>query len=185
MPHLPGYGADIAAGRFGIHPLPCRAQNRFFGRLRLAPQSWYPCGVTANEIIENLWQGSAPPVGTSVGRAAHVLVLCAEEYQPPDHEFPGVKVCRALLDDAEPSAEEVKAALRAAQTVVQNLARGRVCLVTCMAGLNRSGLVSGLALRMGGWNGSAAVRAVKAARSEYALSNEHFRRIVERWRPPQ
>lgn len=140
--------------------------------------------MSASEIIENLWQGSAPPVGDNVGRAAHVLVLCAQEYQPPDQAFPGVMVYRARMDDAVPTDREVHEALKAAHRVAVSLAMKRVCLVTCYMGLNRSGLVSGLALRMGGFPGREAVRLVKRARGDAALSNDHFRRIVEHWRMP-
>ena len=112
-----------------------------------------------------------------------MLVLCAEEYQPPSSDFPGVHVIRARLDDAVPSKREIAEALVAADYVRRNMEIGRVCLVTCAMGLNRSGLVSGLAMRMAGYDGPTAVRAVKSARGEYALSNEHFRKLVERWRP--
>ena len=88
---------------------------------------------------------------------------------------------RARIDDARPSKQEVAIALQAARSVAGHLREGRVCLVTCHAGLNRSGLVSGLALRMLGYDGESAVRAVRAARGQQALGNEHFRRIVRHW----
>jgi protein-tyrosine phosphatase len=111
-----------------------------------------------------------------------VLALCAFEYQPDQDQFPGVCVLRAHLDDAEPSREEMRAALQTAAQVARSMRAGRTCLVTCWAGLNRSGLVSGLALRMQGYSGQQAVRAVQAARGPAALGNLHFRRIVENWR---
>lgn len=109
---------------------------------------------------------------------ADVLVLCAFEYQPPDRAYPGVRVIRARLDDAEPTPAEVKQALAAAEQVAHAMRSGLVCLVTCMAGLNRSGLVSGLALRMNGYDGPRAVRAVQRARGKDALGNQHFLSIV-------
>jgi protein-tyrosine phosphatase len=129
-----------------------------------------------------LWQGSAPPAGSNVGRVVDVLVLCAREYQLTQRDFPNVRLVCASMADAEPTQEEVRLALRTATQVAQSMAEGQTCLVTCMAGLNRSGLVSGLALRMHGYDGEAAVRAVRAARGPMALSNEHFSRIVRQAR---
>jgi protein-tyrosine phosphatase len=134
--------------------------------------------VTANQVAPNLWQGSAPGAGPHVGRVADVLVLCACEYQLTQRDFPNVLLIRASLADAEPSEDEVRLAMRTAKQVAGHMAEGRTCLVTCMGGLNRSGLVSGLALRMHGYGGEQAVRAVRVARGPMALSNEHFSRIV-------
>jgi protein-tyrosine phosphatase len=45
-------------------------------------------------------------------------------------------------------------------------------------GLNRSGLVSALALRMQGASGPQAIAAVRRARGENALNNGQFRRLI-------
>jgi hypothetical protein len=136
--------------------------------------------MSCNEIIPGIWQGSAPEPGPLVGRRFAVLVLCAEEYQPEAGRFPGCKrVLRAELDDAEPTPRELAEALRAAQHVVKYYRRGWPTLVTCAQGLNRSGLVSGLAMRRLGVPGPATVQLIRRARGEFALSNSAFRRIVE------
>jgi hypothetical protein len=136
--------------------------------------------VTASEIIPGLWQGSKPPAGPEVGRVADLLVLCAMEYQPGPRSYPGLaRIVRARLDDAEPTPRELAEAEAAARQVAMSLASHLVCLVTCQAGLNRSGLVSGLALRYLGFSGREAVRLVRRARGEKALSNPWFRKIVE------
>jgi len=136
--------------------------------------------VTASEIIPGLWQGSRPPAGPEIGRVVDLLALCAMEHQPDSRSYPGLAhIVRARLDDAEPTQRELAEATDAARLVATSLASGMVCLVTCQAGLNRSGLVSGLALRYLGFSGREAVRLVRRARGENALSNPWFRKIVE------
>lgn len=135
--------------------------------------------MSANQVAPFLWQGSAPPTDSPrLFEYVDLLALCAYEYQPPDQSFPGVVLVRAQLDDAEPSSREIEAAIRAAEKVATAMRNGQTCLVTCMAGLNRSGLVSGLALRMHGYTGRGAVQAVQRARGRDALGNLHFREIV-------
>lgn len=68
------------------------------------------------------------------------------EYQPPDSEFEGVYVARHPMYDAELSPQDYVAALRMSSLVDAVRGRGGKALVTCWAGLNRSGLVSALSL---------------------------------------
>ena len=136
-------------------------------------------GPSANMVIPNLWQGSRPPVDRRTVVGADVLVLCAVEYQPASGQFPRCRVLRARMKDALPTPREVAEAVMAAREVATAVQHGKCVLVTCMAGLNRSGLVTGLALRHLGWSGKDAVRAIQRARGDFALSNQHFRSIVE------
>lgn len=108
------------------------------------------------------------------------LVLCAEEVQftprtrvkPPIHHLP-------LRD------EEVQLTLRAREATAATarrvarrvLLRQRV-LVTCAMGLNRSGLVSALALRALGLEPAEAVSLVRRARGPLALSNAVFEQLI-------
>lgn len=106
-------------------------------------------GVDATRIVPGLWMGSRPPTGRAVSEAGFdLLVLCAEEYQPPAWMFPGVEVIHAPFDDNDigPTSEEQATARSAARQVVSATRKGRKVLVTCFAGRNRSGLVTGLAL---------------------------------------
>jgi protein-tyrosine phosphatase len=50
-------------------------------------------------------------------------------------------------------------------------------LVTCQAGLNRSGIISAMSLIIRGDSPQAAVMMVRMAR-EHALSNRHFREYL-------
>lgn len=122
----------------------------------------------------------------------HLLVLCAEEYQPPHQvpgrfqallesfsgePFPGVEVVYAPNADdfiVPPSREQLASAVQAAESVVAALRAGKKVLVTCWAGLNRSGLVTALSLhKLRGMSGVAAIQQVKRYRKG-ALSNPHF-----------
>lgn len=87
------------------------------------------------------------------------------------------------------SAEERKIALSAARKVRNMLDRGQTVLVTCHAGLNRSGLISGLALMLpstgmsitpGCLTSMQAIYAIRRARGSRALSNPQFVRMLER-----
>lgn len=103
-------------------------------------------------------------------------MLCAEENQ---HEelYPGVQVILAPgEDDSRP--ERMKRYLpawkAAAEQVAQHVKDGKSVLVTCMAGLNRSGMVTAMALYLlTGWSGSYVVNHVQACR-EMALCNDTF-----------
>lgn len=107
----------------------------------------------------------------------HVLVLCADDVQPPDENFPGLRVIRAPGIDIENESvmqECLPGWISASQEVVAELNSEKRVLITCWAGLNRSGMVTALALRMlTGWSGQRCVEAVQRRR-KYALDNDVF-----------
>lgn len=134
----------------------------------------------ANRVAPRLWMGSAPMPGSLLEQwQIHVLVLCAIEYQPRAELFPDVVVIHAPMDDAVPTAAERRVATGAARSVHRHRLRGHRVLVTCQMGLNRSGLVSALALRQAGLPPCDAIQAVRDARSRYALGNHHFVKMIE------
>lgn len=135
--------------------------------------------MTATQIIPYLWQGSQPPAGPRLGQSVELLALCAHQFQPPADRFPGIRhIIHVPMEDAKPTAEEVQLALHAANVVSMAVSRQMVCLVTCMAGLNRSGLVCGLAMRNLGMSGEEAIRIIQQRRGFIALSNRWFREII-------
>lgn len=137
--------------------------------------------MNANEILPLLWQGGKPPIGSELRmRGFSLLVLCAMEYQLPAHLFEGVEVVYAPNDDSWEGAraDRVKMALTAARRVSAAMNEGRKCLVTCWAGINRSGLVTGISLHIvTGWSGDQCVRHIRARRKK-ALGNPHFSRLI-------
>lgn len=119
-----------------------------------------------------------------------MIVLCARELQLPPETFPGVDVVHAPNDDSVAlplTKEKLRIAIRAADAVARRIQDGGRVLVTCAAGLNRSGLVSALALhKLYGWAGDECVRTVRAKRVASkrhpgkALSNAEFVAAIRR-----
>ena len=126
-------------------------------------------------LFRSLYQGARPPHGNVLRRSrVDALVLCAQEYQPAALLFPGVQVLYAPLDDAELTAGEWEIAKQASKRVEGIIKTGGRVLVTCMQGLNRSGLVVAMTLhRLTGLPGHRCVEAVQARRAN-ALMNESF-----------
>jgi protein-tyrosine phosphatase len=143
--------------------------------------------VEAHCIAPNLWQGSAPMPGGGLRRAGFdVVVFCAEEFQPPSSMYPGVLAIHAPNDDngsRAPTRLEIETARKASRLVAAYVAEGRKVLVTCMAGRNRSGLVTAMAIcRLYGVSGREAMWHVKRKRrspSGEALTNPQFESLLE------
>jgi hypothetical protein len=138
--------------------------------------------LDADEIADRLWQGAMPPTGPRVRRAGFdVLVLCSEEYQPAPALFPGVRVIHAPNEDA-PSLSDVQwqTVLGASVGVAEAIREGAKVLVTCTAGLNRSGLVSALTLihLAEGTVSASEVVAQIQGRREMALCNDAFVELI-------
>jgi len=139
--------------------------------------------INADEVFPGLWQGAIPPEGEELRRAGfQMLVLCAVEHQPSDRKFPGLSVLKVpLTDEADLVSDQVmrRVVTPAARFVACAIQNGQKVLVTCHAGINRSGLVTGLALQMlTKWSGKACVERIRARRHEMALCNTQFHRIV-------
>jgi len=135
--------------------------------------------MNADRIVPRLWQGSAPK-----GRIPFdVIVLTAEEYQPPSHCFGQSEVVRAPNQDTESlSLGQIRGAVRAAKTVADRWKHGKRIVVTCRQGRNRSGLVVALALHLiYGVDGKTAAQIVRERRrGADALTNEAFVGFLER-----
>ncbi len=132
-----------------------------------------------------IWQGDAASALYAPGRF-DLLVLCAEEWQP-DHRLFGFRLglVYAPNDDAELTRAQLRIAREAATFVTEYVRSGRNALVTCMAGRNRSGLVSALALHaLTGCGGRKATEIVQRRRvGAAALTNPSFTRVL-RLLPP-
>jgi protein-tyrosine phosphatase len=124
--------------------------------------------------------GSKPEIGHAVSEVGmDLLVLCAEEYQPPASLFQGVKVIHAPFDDTDIRfLESQKAtAFAAAKQVADAMRKGSNVLVTCFAGRNRSGLVAGLALVESAYDPLWAIRLIQGRRAN-ALTNQSFVELI-------
>lgn len=138
-------------------------------------------GYNANKIIDGLYQGGWPPPGEGLKNAGvDVLVLCAKEWQDAS-VYPGLNVILAPGDDdrrLHRLAQFVDGWKRAGHEAAEQVKAGRCVLVTCMQGLNRSGMVTSFALReLTGMSGKNIVKHIQARR-ENALFNETFAKYI-------
>ena len=119
-----------------------------------------------------------------------LIVLSAEEFQPEalatsNQEFLRAERVYVPMDDSsrlegEELRRTIELAKFAANKVIKTIMQGNNALVTCMAGLNRSGLISGLALRkLTGEDPQAIIDSIRRNRSVVALSNPLFAKIVK------
>lgn len=136
----------------------------------------------ADKIIGNIYQGPKPPTGEALKNAGvNVLVLCAkeivEEFRETGVTFPDVHVIYAPSNDDyyNPPQEEWKRDwIAAAKEISQRAKSGQKVLVTCYAGLNRSGVVSALAAHfLTGRDAQSCIDLVRMSR-EGALQNPMF-----------
>lgn len=135
-------------------------------------------GASTNDhVVENLYMGGGwLPIETM--RRFDAICLCADEVAPSTSDLVGRSVVRCWLRDCKPKGSELNRARVAADYVARHITAGSRVLVTCLGGLNRSGLVVGLALRELGYDAEEAIRLVRAARGPFALSNKHFVEVI-------
>lgn len=137
--------------------------------------------IDAHEIVTGLWMGAVPPRGRELCDIGFkTLVLCAKEWQFGYDTFEGVTVIRCPLEDATLDARDVMAAKATATLVAREIKANRKVLVSCASGMNRSGLVTALALRELGSSSKDAIKTIRARRCDAArlalrpLCNESF-----------
>jgi len=141
-----------------------------------------PPVATASKVLENLWQGSAPPIGDNIGRYFDCMVLSAVEYQLGNECFPNVELAHAeLYDHGSPITwDQMQQAVRMAGKVIRWLRDGKRVLVTCHMGLNRSGLIVALALCCGyKYTPDQAISMIRQARGQQAMGNSSFRAFLK------
>lgn len=136
----------------------------------------------ADQLVKNLYQGSFPPEGMELRRRGFdILVLCASEYQPASSEFQGIRVIHIPFEDDfedPPSHQTLQRIFKASWFLTSQIKAGKKALVTCWAGHNRSGLVSGMTLHhMLGMSGKDAIQLIQKKRKG-ALSNPVFRSLL-------
>lgn len=132
-----------------------------------------------SQLINGLYQGAAAPIGSEISKKFDALVLMAKEHQPDSKKFSNVEVLHAGINDGVLIPADIQKAYSAAQWVVQRVKSGKNVLVTCMQGLNRSGLVSAMALIMMGYSPSDAINVIRSTRGPEALNNKHFLKILK------
>ena len=135
----------------------------------------------ADKIYNHLFQGGWPPPGDGLAKAGiDVLVLCAQENQDAG-AYEGVEViCAPGDDDERPHRFKnfINTWTFAAAKTAEYVRAGKNVLVTCVAGHNRSGLVTAIALHhLTNKAGEECIRHIQRHR-EGALGNELFVRYL-------
>jgi len=136
---------------------------------------------TADKIHDRLYQGGLPPGGDGLAKSGiDVLVLCAKEWQDAS-QYEGLTVICAPGDDdhrLHRLMRFIDSWKDAAHQVAEHVKAGRTVLVTCMQGLNRSGIVTAMALQeITGMHGEAIVEHVQSRRQD-ALCNSTFAQYI-------
>lgn len=132
-----------------------------------------------NKIWARLYQGSRPVDLTCDYAPFSMVVLCSEEWQPELPNYKGRLIRAGFNDTVTPTQKDLQTAVAAAEIVFSELVKGGTVLVTCTAGRNRSGLVTGLVLGRK-LPAQDVVTAIRAARGPQALSNPMFLELVAR-----
>ena len=139
----------------------------------------------ASKIIEYLYQGGLPPRGDALHRGGvKLLVLTAVENQDPN-KYTGIRVIRAPGED-DTRVHRLHSFIEnwtlAGERVAEAVAAGENTLVTCMQGLNRSGLVVGIALCKLGMSGRDAVVLIQNRRSMALCNNTFAQYLVDTYK---
>ena len=122
------------------------------------------------QIDDNFWQGGCENGVKLEGYFRHIISL-----YPWERFNPGCKLdsfTEVRLYDGKQVPDEDQLSMLA--DWINFCRRHRNTLVHCQAGLNRSGLLAGLALVKGGMEPAAAIQKLRASRSPAVLCNKTF-----------
>ena len=134
-----------------------------------------------SHVEGNLYQGGCENGLVLPSFIKHVVSLYKwEAYTIPESDDPPVVVTVTMYDDsAGPDYENI---LELA-TTVHDFCEVGPTLVHCQAGLNRSGLVAGAALVLGGYTPEEAIRLLRDNRSPAVLCNKTFEAFLLEFAP--
>lgn len=90
----------------------------------------------------------------------------------------GIKDIYLRIPDGHLTGEEFAKVCDLVPHIALAVAQGKRVLVRCQAGYNRSGLVVALVLLAHGYTADAAIALIREKRSEFALCNEHFVKLI-------
>ena len=123
---------------------------------------------------DTLWQGGCINGVSLKGQFRHVVSLYPWERYNPDKELDSFLEVRLYDEGALPNLDQL---YFVAKWVNQCRKTGPV-LVHCQAGLNRSGLVTGLALVLDGMAPAEAIKTMRERRCPAVLCNKAFERFL-------
>lgn len=138
----------------------------------------------ADEIYPGLWQGAFPPGKKFLAKKGFdVLVLAAAEHQDVSF-YEDIEIILAPGDDDERPHRAAKFYSmweQVATTVASYVLNGKKVFVSCIAGHNRSGFITALALRkLTKKSGKECIEQIRKYRGPNALDNMAFVDYLEK-----
>lgn len=135
-----------------------------------------------SHIRDNLYQGGCTNGLVLPEKFKYVISLYPwEKYTIPKGR--DTKRTEVVMYDSEDGIPENDPGLRGLAEYVNECRAEGPTLVHCQAGLNRSGLVAGMALVLGGLSPSSAIQLLRASRSEQVLCNRTFESYLRNFKP--
>ncbi len=148
-----------------------------------APPSWPDTAPT--EILPGLWQGGTSesshlgmPTKADHYRGERPFDLIVTLYADAQPAPWGVEEIRYGFPDAELDSVDLERVKQIAIYTAHRWHSGERVLVRCQAGVNRSGLVTALALIELGWSPEDAINLIRESRSRWVLTNTAFRKAL-------
>jgi len=143
-----------------------------------------------SEILPNLWQGGTEDdetihrgqkrLPTMSDRKEFDVVVTLDTYTLPVGWL--VKELRFGFPDGPVDAEIYEQVELISDWAFIEWHAGNRVLVRCQAGLNRSGLITGLILLKSGKKADEVVKLIRSKRGDYALSNDQFLQYLLNWK---
>src|ERR1700722_1864269 len=123
---------------------------------------------------ETLWQGGCINGVDLMGKFRHVVSLYPWERYNPGRELDSFLEVKMLDEGIMPNIEKLYSVAR----WVNQCRKSGPVLVHCQAGLNRSGLVTGLALILDGVAPAEAIKTMRERRCSAVLCNKAFEKFL-------
>jgi hypothetical protein len=135
-----------------------------------------------SQIDGNLWMGGTPATGGGAAPEHFKFIFCLypwESYGLSEHQM---HLRIRLFDHGEVPDPDLLAFLA---DTVSRAASIAPTLVHCQAGLNRSGLVTGLSLIRSGMDADKAIALLREKRCDAVLCNKAFESYLRECEPPR
>ena len=152
--------------------------------------SWDDDPPLYSEIVKNLWQGGTDEddniyrgkkrLPTVSDPKPFDVVVTLDSYTLPVGWH--VKELRFGFTDGPVEADIYEEVERISDWAFVEWHAGNKVLIRCHAGLNRSGLVTGLVLLKSGKKFDEVIELIRSKRGEFALSNPQFYEYLSNWK---